>query len=84
MFYNSVYGFSSQKMNDICPHCGFKFEVEPGYFYVIMFVSYALTVALLIAIGIVLPLLTNNVNPWIYGIVLLAMALILSSLNFRY
>lgn len=32
-------------MNETCPHCGHKFEREPGYFFGAMFVSYALTVA---------------------------------------
>jgi uncharacterized protein (DUF983 family) len=41
MFANSMYGFSSQKMNERCSHCGYTFEIEPGYFYVAMFVSYA-------------------------------------------
>ena len=33
------------KMNDYCPHCNFKFEKEPGYFFGAMYLNYGLTVA---------------------------------------
>ena len=45
MFNGPMYGFGGQKMNKQCPHCNFTFEIEPGYFYVAMFVSYAMNVA---------------------------------------
>ena len=30
------------KMNQYCPHCQFKFEKEPGYFFGAMYVNYGL------------------------------------------
>jgi uncharacterized protein (DUF983 family) len=45
MFAGPMYSFGSQKMNEKCSHCGLIFEREPGYFYVAMFVSYAMNVA---------------------------------------
>ena len=84
MFANSMYGFKGQKMNDTCPHCGFKFETEPGYFYVAMFVSYALNVALLITLGVVTYTITQSENPWLYIAILLGFAFALSPVNFRY
>ncbi|WP_268848848.1 DUF983 domain-containing protein [Flavobacterium aestivum] len=33
------------KMNEYCPHCHFKFEKEPGYFFGAMYVNYGLSVA---------------------------------------
>lgn len=32
-------------MNPYCPHCHYKFEKEPGYFFGAMYVNYGLTVA---------------------------------------
>lgn len=32
-------------MNQYCPHCQYKFEKEPGYFFGAMYVNYGLTVA---------------------------------------
>jgi uncharacterized protein (DUF983 family) len=40
LFNTPMYGFSMQKMNVNCPHCGLKFEREPGYFYVSMFMPW--------------------------------------------
>ncbi len=84
MFANDLYSFSGQKMNTECPHCGFHFEVEPGYFYVAMFVSYALNVALLVTLAIATYVLTGSENPWVYMPVLMLSALALSPVNFRY
>ena len=84
MFATPMYGFSSQKMNENCPHCGFHFEIEPGYFYVAMFVSYALNVAEMVTLAIGTYILTYSNNPWIYCAILLGMAFALSPFNFRY
>jgi len=84
MFANGMYSFSSQKMNETCPHCGFKFEIEPGYFYVAMFVSYAFNVAQMVTLAVGLYLLTGSHNPWVYVAVLLGSAVVLSPFNFRY
>lgn len=42
------------KMNESCSNCQFRFEVEPGFFVGAMYFSYVVTVALLIAVGLVL------------------------------
>lgn len=41
------------KTHDTCISCGFKYMIEPSFFYGAMYVSYALTVALAIAIFII-------------------------------
>ncbi|GAB2704818.1 hypothetical protein GCM10027037_32980 [Mucilaginibacter koreensis] len=84
MFANGLYSFSGQKMHEACPHCGFHFEIEPGYFYVAMFVSYALNVALLVTLGVGTYLLTQSENPWVYIPILFSAAFVLSPVNFRY
>jgi hypothetical protein len=40
------------KMHEHCPVCTHKFEIENGFFYGAMYVSYAMTVALSVAIFI--------------------------------
>jgi uncharacterized protein (DUF983 family) len=84
MFANSMYGFSSQKMNETCSHCGFRFEIEPGYFYVAMFVSYAFNVAEMVTLAVATYILSGSNNPWIYCAILLGVSVILSPFNFRY
>ena len=36
------------KMREECPHCQLKFEVEPGFFYGAMFLSYIMVVGIFI------------------------------------
>ena len=34
------------KMNERCSHCGLKYQIEPSFFFVSMYVSYGLNVAI--------------------------------------
>lgn len=76
--------FIGQKMNESCPHCAFHFEIEPGYFYVAMFVSYAFNVAELVTLSVGTYILTGSQSPWLYSAILFSFALLLSPFNFRY
>lgn len=85
MFAAPLFSFKSQKMLVRCPACDLKFEKEPGYFYVAMYVSYAMSVAELIAACVATYVLTGNLeSPWLYVIVALAVTLILAPFNNRY
>ena len=41
------------KMNENCSHCGFRYQIEPSFFYGAMYVSYGLNVAIGIAAFII-------------------------------
>ena len=84
MFSGAMYSFGTQKMNTACPHCGFTFEIEPGYFYVAMFVSYAMNVAEMVTVALGLHILTGSNSPWLYLGVLFGVAVVLSPFHFRY
>jgi len=85
MFAGKMYNIGGQTMLENCPHCGFHFEVEPGYFYVAMFVSYALNVAEMVTLAIATYILTGNLeSPWLYISILLGVAFALWPFNFRY
>jgi uncharacterized protein (DUF983 family) len=84
MFSTSMYTFGGQKMNKQCPHCDFTFEIEPGYFYVAMFVSYAMNVAEMVTVAVATSILTSSTSPWLYVSLLLGVCLILSPFHFRY
>lgn len=51
---SSAYSKGMTEMNKKCPHCGEPFEREPGFYYGAAYVSYALTVALWIAVLVAL------------------------------
>ena len=79
--------FRGQVTNEFCPHCNLRFEREPGYFYVSMFVSYAMIVAEVIGIGVVSYILGLDLtydNLWYYATVIFIGVFILSPLNYRY
>ena len=85
MFATSMYGLKQQKMNVRCPHCEMKFEKEPGYWYVAMFVSYTLNVFEMIALAVATYFISGDMeSPYLYMIVLFAGIFLLSPFNYRY
>jgi len=85
MFTGGTYSLGTNKIHEHCPHCNLHFEIEPGYFYAAMYVSYALNVAEACAIVVATYVFTRNADsPWLYTGVLLAGCLLLAPLNFRY
>ena len=85
LFSNAMYGFKPQKMKETCSYCGLRYEREPGYFYVAMFVSYAFNIAQMIAIGLLTYIFSGEKeSPWIYMITIFSGILLLSPFNYRY
>lgn len=46
-------------MHERCPSCGLKFEREQGYFLGAMYISYALGLIAIVALGVILWLVTG-------------------------
>lgn len=85
MFAAPLLSFKSQKMYERCPACDLKFEKEPGYFYVAMYVSYALSVAELVTACVLTYFISGNLeSPWLYVFVALAVTLLMAPFNNRY
>jgi hypothetical protein len=74
-------------MQDVCKACGLRFEREPGYFYVAMFVSYALNCAEMIAVCIaayILGMELTKENIWYYVGLIIGTSLVFAPFNYRY
>lgn len=85
VFSGTLYGLNFQETNERCSHCGMKFEVEPGYFYGAMYVSYAFVVGEMLNVGLLTYLLTgNDTSPWLYISTILGAILLLTPINYRY
>ena len=85
MFTGGMYNFGSNKIHEHCPHCNLHFEIEPGYFYAAMYISYAMNIAEAFAIVAATYLVTHNSDStWLYVCVILTGCLVLSPINFRY
>jgi uncharacterized protein (DUF983 family) len=73
---NEVYNLRKfDKMPERCSHCGHKFEIENGFWYGAMYVSYALTVAISVATFVLTYLIYPEASVWLY-ISLIVIALI--------
>ncbi|MEZ0483065.1 DUF983 domain-containing protein [Fibrella aquatica] len=70
-------------MNEYCPHCGMRFEVEPGYFIGAMYVSYAFSGGMALVLGFALFYLGNNPPGWVYSLVISIAVILIASINFR-
>ena len=85
MFNGRLYSLSSNRINEFCPRCNMRFEIEPGYFYAAMYVSYALNVAQAGFFWTATYMLTHNTtSPWLYISIILGGCFLLSPINFRY
>ncbi|MCT4581997.1 MAG: DUF983 domain-containing protein [Flavobacteriales bacterium] len=69
-------------MNDTCPNCNYKFELEPGHFIGAMYVSYALVVGEGIGLYFVLAYFVTSITTLL--ILLFLAIILLSFFNFRY
>ena len=81
----SLYGFDLQRTNETCSHCHMRFEIEPGFFYGAMYVSYAFVVAEMLNVGLLTYIITgNDKSPWLYIFSILLSILVLTPVNYRY
>lgn len=69
-------------MHKECPVCGASFVPEPGFYYGAMFISYTFTVAIMVAVWLVLYVFVNP-SDWVYGLALVLGAALFSPISFR-
>lgn len=84
MFKTGAYNLTQfHKMYDNCTNCGLKFEVEPGFFVGAMYVNYAFTIAIMVAVSITLNVFDSyNLQNFLIGIV--GSIILLLPVLFRY
>jgi uncharacterized protein (DUF983 family) len=85
IFQGPLYTFKGQRTNEVCSHCAFHFEIEPGYFYAAMYVSYAMNVAEIVNVGMLTFYFSGGSElPQLYIGVIMISVLLLSPFNYRY
>ncbi|MEM9982878.1 MAG: DUF983 domain-containing protein, partial [Bacteroidota bacterium] len=77
------------KTNQHCPHCGLRFEREPGFFDGAMYISYAFSVAIVVVFGIGTYQISNRFyqydpDTWVYLTVIFSAVVLLFRFTFRY
>ncbi len=83
-FKHPAYSLKFDKMNTCCEHCGHRFEKEPGFFDGAMYVSYAMNVALFIAIFATVHFFVGRSHIEIYITSIIGTSLILAPVTFRH
>lgn len=84
MFKGNAYSFHRQRTNEICAYCGLQFEIEPGYFYAAMYVSYAMSVAEVVGVGALIYIFTHSESPGLYSSLLFVAIIAFAPVNYRY
>ena len=84
LFKSPTYSSHFTNMYTYCPKCNLQFEIEPGFFWGSMYISYGLTIALSIILGILLYVITQISNPWFYVGVITGILILSSPYNFRF
>lgn len=87
VFTGSMYGWDIQRVKVVCGHCAQKFEIEPGYFFTAMYISYAMNVIEMILLGFLTwytigPLTDENF--YTYLSIFFLGAIVFYPFNFRY
>jgi uncharacterized protein (DUF983 family) len=71
------------KMNKTCPKCGINFEVEPGFFYGAMYMSYFITIFIVAIGGFLIYNLLEDPSQFYYIIPITLVSLLFTPFNFR-
>src|ERR1043166_2501903 len=84
VFHKTKYPFISvPKMKEVCDHCGYRFNREPGYFLGAMYVSYGLAVIEGILAFLITPWLIFGISTINLVLVTVGVILLLAMWNYR-
>lgn len=84
MYTGHAYSIRNNKERTLCPHCGFRFQIEPGYFYAAMYVSYAMVVLEVLFFIYLTFRITSSDSIGTYIAVIITTILLLAPFNYRY
>ena len=71
------------RMYEKCPHCGLRYEIEPGYFVGAMYVSYAVSGGVALVLSFALFFLAGDPPGWVYAAVVITAMILIVPVNFR-
>jgi len=85
MFTHSPFNLGKfDDMYEYCPVCQFRYEVELGFYWGAMYISYGLSVGIVALVGVLLYYLAHDPPLWVYGISIAAATLLFTTFLFRY
>jgi uncharacterized protein (DUF983 family) len=84
VFTTSAFSSRFQEMHPQCPACELYYEPEPGFYWGAMYISYAFSMAIVVAVGIAVYVLGHDPDAWVYILAVTVAAVLLVPLSFRY
>ncbi|WP_114783371.1 DUF983 domain-containing protein [Botryobacter ruber] len=71
-------------MHKNCPACNFYYEIEVGFFWGAMYISYGFSVLIVLLVGVSLFYLADDPPAWVYLVAVASIITILTPVLFRY
>ncbi|MHC2992089.1 hypothetical protein OB13_10995 [Pontibacter sp. HJ8] len=71
-------------MHEQCPVCGMYYEVEVGFFWGAMYISYGFSVGIVLAVGVLLYYLAHDPPIWVYLTTVATIVFLFTPQLFRY
>ena len=84
IYETSMFSYKYSRMYSHCEYCNLKYEIEPGFFWAAMYVSYVLIVAELVTAGIIAFMIFDTSQEWSIIGVTISPVILLFTFNFRY
>jgi uncharacterized protein (DUF983 family) len=84
MFKHHAIGIHFMDMHTHCPVCGLNYEIEPGFYWGAMYVSYAISCAILLILGGAILFIGNNPDFWVYIGIIIPCFIFASPFTYRY
>lgn len=85
-FFQSKNPYNLKKIGEVherCSECGQRFSIEPGFFFGAAYVSYALNVAIFCACCLIIYLLVEKTEVWMYITAVIASTIFLAPITLR-
>lgn len=71
-------------MPEHCPVCKLRYEIEVGFYWGAMYISYGFSVGIIVLVGVLLYYLANDPPTWVYLTVVTGVILLSTPILFRY
>jgi len=71
------------KMHKHCQNCGFRYEIEPGFFFGAMYVSYLISMIVMIGCGISISFLFETPSLTFYIVSVVVVSILILPFSFR-
>jgi len=85
IFKTSVFTFNNfTKMNPRCPNCNLDYEVEPGFFYGALYISYIFSVGIFAAVTIILFVFFDDPESKVYITTVIVLSIMFYPFNYRF